>query len=80
MGLIAWIILGAVAGYLASIIMKSSHGILADIILGIIGGLVGGFLMNLLGQPGVNGFNLYSVIVALVGAVVLIWIGRVIYH
>ncbi len=80
MGLIAWIILGAIAGYLASVIMKSGHGILADIILGIIGGLVGGFLMNLLGQPGVSGFNLYSLIVALVGAIVLIWIGRVVYH
>ena len=80
MGLIAWIILGAIAGFLASIVMRSSHGILADIVLGIIGGLVGGFIMNLLGQPGVNGFNLYSLIVALIGAVVLIWIGRAVYN
>lgn len=80
MGLIAWIILGAIAGFLASIVMRSSHGILADIALGIIGGLVGGFIMNLLGQPGVNGFNLYSLIVALIGAVVLIWIGRAVYN
>ncbi|MBI3887970.1 GlsB/YeaQ/YmgE family stress response membrane protein [Candidatus Microgenomates bacterium] len=78
MDAILWIILGGVAGVVASAITKSKHGILADIILGIIGGLVGGFVMNLLGYSGVNGLNLYSLIVSVIGAAILIGIGRII--
>ena len=76
MNIVLWIIFGAIAGWLASIIMKSGHGILGDIILGIVGAIVGGFLMNLLGQAGTTGFNLYSLIVSVIGAVIVIWIGR----
>ncbi|MCL5432626.1 MAG: GlsB/YeaQ/YmgE family stress response membrane protein [Patescibacteria group bacterium] len=79
MDIILWIVLGAIAGFLASVITKSSHGLLTDVILGIIGGFLGGLLMNLLGQPGVTGFNLYSVFVAVVGAVILIFLGRVVH-
>lgn len=76
MGIILWIVLGAIAGWIASMIMKTnaSQGILGDIIVGILGALLGGFIMSLLGQGGVSGFNLYSVIVAVLGAVVLLWI------
>ena len=78
MGLLIWLVLGLIAGWLASVIMKSSasNGMLTDIILGIVGSFVGGFIMNLLGYGGVNGLNLYSVIVATFGAIVLIALGR----
>lgn len=78
MGIILWIIFGAIAGWIASIIMKtdSSQGTITDIVMGIIGAVVGGFLMGLFGQSGVTGFNLYSLIVAVTGAVVVIYIGR----
>jgi len=76
MGIILWIILGALAGWIADIIMKSSHGMLEDIVLGIVGAFVGGFVMNFFGQPGVTGFNIYSLIVAVIGAIVLIFLGR----
>jgi uncharacterized membrane protein YeaQ/YmgE (transglycosylase-associated protein family) len=78
MGIILWIILGAIAGWLASTLTKSSHGIFYDIVLGIVGAFIGGIIMNFLGQPGVTGFNIYSLIVAVIGAVVLITIGRLI--
>lgn len=78
MNFIAWIVFGAIAGWLASIIMKTDNqqGLLMDVILGIIGAFVGGFIMNFFGSAGVTGFNLYSFIVAIIGAVVLIWLGR----
>jgi uncharacterized membrane protein YeaQ/YmgE (transglycosylase-associated protein family) len=78
MGIILWIILGAVAGWLASIVMRTNaqQGIFLDIVLGIAGAIVGGLIMNLLGASGATGFNLYSLFVAFVGAVALIGIGR----
>lgn len=78
MGILVWIILGAVAGWIASIIMKTdaSQSLLGDIMLGVIGAVVGGFIMNVFGQTGVTGFNLYSILVAVVGAVALIYLGR----
>lgn len=78
MNILLWIVLGAIAGYLASVIMKTndSQGTLGDIILGILGAIVGGFAMNIFGQPGVTGFNLYSILVAVLGAVVVIYLGR----
>lgn len=78
MNFLLWIILGLAAGWLASVVMKTnqSQGALMDIILGVVGALVGGFAMSLLGQPGVTGFNIYSLFVATLGAVVLIWVGR----
>ncbi len=79
MDILLWIVLGALAGWIASMIMKSSHGVLMDVILGIIGGFVGGFIMNVLGQPGVTGFNIYSIIVAVIGASVLILLGRAVH-
>jgi uncharacterized membrane protein YeaQ/YmgE (transglycosylase-associated protein family) len=76
MGIILWIVFGALAGWIASAIMKTNEGILMDIILGIVGAIIGGWLMSLLGYGGVSGFNLYSFIVAILGAIVLIAIVR----
>jgi len=68
MGILLWIILGAIAGWLASVVMKSnaSQGAVGDIVLGILGAIVGGLVMEFFGQPGVTGFNLYSVVVAVI--------------
>jgi uncharacterized membrane protein YeaQ/YmgE (transglycosylase-associated protein family) len=78
MNLILWIILGAIAGWVASVIMKTnaSQGTVADIVLGVLGAIVGGFIMSFFGQAGVTGFNVYSVVVAVLGAIVLIGLGR----
>lgn len=78
MGIILWIVFGAIAGWIASVFMNtnSRQGTAMDIVLGIVGAVVGGFLMGLVGQSGVNGFNLYSLLVAVIGAVVVIYLGR----
>ena len=77
MGIIAWIILGGVAGFIASkIVNKAGEGVLVDILLGIVGAVVGGFIFRQFGAAGVTGFNLYSLCVAIIGAIVFL----VIYH
>ena len=77
MSIIGWIVLGLVAGFIASKVVNSEgQGLLLDIVLGIVGAVVGGFLFNQLGAAGVTGFNIYSMFVAVVGAVVLL----VVYH
>lgn len=78
MGIIGWIILGGIAGWLASIVMKNNEnqGIMGNIIVGIIGGLIGGFVMSFFGVDGVTGFNLYSLGVALLGAIIALAIWR----
>lgn len=78
MSIVLWIVFGAIAGWIASMITRSSTGILGDIVVGILGALLGGFLMSLFGQGGVSGFNIYSFIVAILGAIVLIWLYRAI--
>lgn len=78
MGVIGWIILGGLAGWLANVIMKEEGGLLKNIILGIVGGLIGGGIVQLLGGSGVNGFNVYSFVVAVLGAILLIWIVRMV--
>ncbi|MDD2568873.1 MAG: GlsB/YeaQ/YmgE family stress response membrane protein [Clostridia bacterium] len=74
MGIISWIVLGGLVGWVASMIMRknASMGVLANIIVGIIGAFIGGFIMNLIGKYGITGFNIKSFLVALVGAVVLL--------
>jgi uncharacterized membrane protein YeaQ/YmgE (transglycosylase-associated protein family) len=75
--IIAWIILGLIAGFIASkIINKSGDGVLLDIGLGVVGAIVGGWLFNTFGMTGVSGLNLYSLLVAVLGAVVVL----VVYH
>jgi len=80
MGILLWIIFGALAGWIASIVMKtnSRQGTVSDIVMGIIGSIVGGFIMNMIGQSGVTGFNLYSLAVAVLGAIIVIYIGRMV--
>lgn len=80
MNIILWIVLGALAGWIAEMIMDSSHGLLENIILGIIGAFLGGFIMNLLGFTGITGFDVYSLIVAVVGAVIVIYLGRLLHR
>lgn len=78
MGIILWILFGALAGWIASLIMKTDQhqNTGFDIILGIIGSVVGGFLMGTVGRSGVTGFNVESLIIAILGSVVVIFIGR----
>ncbi len=82
MDLLLWIVFGGLAGWIASLIMKTNRtqGILMDIILGVIGGVLGGFLLSLVGLSGVSGFNIYSLLVSVLGAIILIWLSRVILH
>jgi uncharacterized membrane protein YeaQ/YmgE (transglycosylase-associated protein family) len=77
MSILAWIVLGLVAGFIASkVVNKSGSGLVLDIVLGVVGALVGGFLFNQFGQAGVTGLNLYSLLVAVIGAVVVLFV----YH
>src|SRR5579864_2008757 len=77
MSFIAWIVLGLIAGFVASkIVNKSGEGVLLDIILGVVGAVLGGYLFQTFGMAGVTGLNIYSLLVAVLGAVVLLWV----YH
>jgi uncharacterized membrane protein YeaQ/YmgE (transglycosylase-associated protein family) len=76
MGWLAWLIVGAVAGWLASKVMRTSLGLLVDILVGIVGAFIGGFLFEQFGKSGVTGFNIWSVFVAFVGALVLLMVIR----
>jgi uncharacterized membrane protein YeaQ/YmgE (transglycosylase-associated protein family) len=77
MSFLAWIVLGLLAGFIGSkIVNKSGEGILMDIVLGILGAVAGGWLFNQFGHMGVTGLNIYSLVVAIIGAVILL----VIYH
>jgi uncharacterized membrane protein YeaQ/YmgE (transglycosylase-associated protein family) len=77
MGIIAWIVLGLISGFIASkIVNKAGEGPLIDILLGIVGAFVGGWVFTRLGYAGVTGFNLYSMLVAVIGAIIVL----AIYH
>ena len=76
MSILIWIIFGAIVGWLASIVTSSSNGLVGNILLGIVGAFIGGILMNMLGYTGVTGFDLYSVLIAILGAIVVVAIGR----
>lgn len=77
MGIIAWIVLGLIAGFIASMLVnRRGEGILGDILLGIIGAVIGGFIAHALGFHGITGFNIYSMVIAVVGAVIVL----AIYH
>ena len=77
MSILAWLVVGLIAGFIASkIVNKQGEGLILDIVLGVIGAVIGGFLFNQFGAAGVTGFNIYSMFVAVVGAVVLL----VVYH
>ena len=72
MGILLWIIFGAIVGWVASLLMGTNEGLLLNIVLGIVGAVIGGWLMSFLGQTGITGFNLYSMMVAVLGSVILI--------
>ena len=77
MSIIIWLILGLIAGFIASkIVNKTGSGLMLDIVLGVVGAVVGGFLFSLIGAEPVTGLNIYSIIVAIIGAIVVLWI----YH
>lgn len=78
MSILAWIILGGLAGWIASMFAgnNAEQGIIGNIIVGVLGAFIGGFLFNVLGGDGVTGFNLWSLIVAVIGATLLLFIVR----
>jgi len=77
MSIIGWIVLGLIAGFIASkIVNKEGEGFVLDVVLGVVGAIVGGFLFTQFGAAGVTGFNIYSMLVAVVGAVIVL----VVYH
>jgi uncharacterized membrane protein YeaQ/YmgE (transglycosylase-associated protein family) len=77
MSIIGWLVLGLIAGFIASkIVNKEGAGVILDIVLGVIGALVGGFLFTQLGGVGITGFNLYSMLVAIIGAIIVL----IVYH
>ncbi len=78
MGWLAWLIVGGLAGLFANSVMHSRMGLIADIIVGILGALAGGYLFGLIGQPGITGFNLWSIFVAFIGAVILLAVIRLV--
>jgi uncharacterized membrane protein YeaQ/YmgE (transglycosylase-associated protein family) len=77
MSIIGWIVLGLISGFIASkIVNRAGEGFFLDIVLGIVGAIVGGWLFSMFGAQGVNGFNIYSMVVAVIGAIVVL----VLYH
>ena len=77
MSIIGWIVLGLIAGFIASKIVDArGQGLMLDIVLGIVGAVVGGLLFSVFGASWVTGFNIYSLIVAIIGSVVVLWL----YH
>ena len=77
MSILAWLVLGLIAGWIGSMIInRRGEGLLLDIVLGVVGAFVGGFLFNMFGAAGVSGLNLYSMLVAVIGSVVVL----VVYH
>ena len=77
MSIIAWLVLGLIAGFIGSkIVNRSGEGLIMDIVLGVVGAFVGGFLFNMFGAGGVSGLNIYSLVVAVIGAIVVL----VLYH
>ncbi len=77
MSILAWIVLGLIAGFIGSkLVNKTGEGIVLDIVLGIVGAVVGGYLFSIFGAHGVTGVNLYSLLVAVIGAVIVL----VLYH
>jgi len=78
MGIPGWLVIGALAGYIASRLTGNDKrmGAVANVIVGIVGGFLGGLVMNLLGGAGITGFNLWSLLVSVIGAVILLWIAN----
>ena len=81
MGFISWIVLGAIAGWIGSLIVnRTGEGLFRDIILGIVGGIVGGWIFQSVGSSGVTGFNVWSLVVAVIGSVIVLMVYHAIAH
>ena len=78
MGILAWIVLGLIAGAIAKALMpgKDPGGIIVTMLIGIVGAFIGGFIGNALGGSGLNGFSIWSIVLAVVGAMLLLWVYR----
>jgi uncharacterized membrane protein YeaQ/YmgE (transglycosylase-associated protein family) len=76
MGLISWLIVGGLAGWIGSMIMGTNErqGCITNIVVGVIGAFIGGFVMSFFGGRGVTGLNIPSILVAIIGAVILLWL------
>ncbi|HAH79530.1 MAG TPA: GlsB/YeaQ/YmgE family stress response membrane protein [Ruminococcaceae bacterium] len=82
MGLLSWIIVGGLAGWIGSKIMHTdqSMGIFSNIVVGVVGAFIGGFVINLIGGNGITGLNLWSILVSILGSVIFLWILKKIRH
>ena len=77
MSILAWIVLGGIAGWIGSLLVnKTGEGLLRDILLGVVGAFIGGWVFSAAGSTGVTGFNLWSLLVAVIGSVIFL----VLYH
>jgi uncharacterized membrane protein YeaQ/YmgE (transglycosylase-associated protein family) len=77
MGILSWIVLGLIAGFIASkLVNRTGSGVIMDIVLGVVGAIVGGFISSKLGYGDVSGFNLYSIVIAVIGAVIVLIVYR----
>jgi uncharacterized membrane protein YeaQ/YmgE (transglycosylase-associated protein family) len=76
MGLVSWLIVGGLAGWIASMIMGTNErqGCITNIVVGVVGAFIGGFVMSFFGGQGVTGYNIPSILVAVIGAVILLWL------
>lgn len=81
MSILAWIVLGLISGFIGSkLVNKTGEGLVLDIVLGIVGAIVGGFIANMFGNAGVTGLNIYSLVVAVIGAVVVLLVYRILFR
>jgi uncharacterized membrane protein YeaQ/YmgE (transglycosylase-associated protein family) len=81
MSILAWLVLGLIAGFIGSkIVNRTGEGLILDIVLGIVGAFVGGFIFKLFGEPGVTGLNIYSMVVAVIGAVVVLLLYHLVFR
>jgi len=76
MGILGWIILGGIAGWLGSMLMEEERGCLMNVLVGVIGAVLGGFLFSFIGGTGITGFNIWSFIVAIIGSVIFLAVLR----
>ena len=81
MSILAWLLVGLIAGFLASkVVNKTGEGLVLDIVLGVVGAMVGGFLFNRFGHSGATGINLYSIFVAFIGSVIVLLIYHLVFR
>lgn len=78
MTLLAWVIVGIIAGWLAKMVIpgEAPKGVLGDLAIGVVGAIAGGWIFNYFGHPGATGVNVGSIVVAFIGAVVVLWLAR----